>query len=343
MGSLVAKFGPDGAQQWLHDLPDGARGEAVAVNASGDAYFVGWMVSTNTSWLEKRDVFGNQVWRVELISPENSLRAYGVAVSPNGKVVVTGGVWFGPGDGVAFLATYSALGAEESFRLQPFPFDGEWESQGRDVAVDALGNVYVAGHANRSAAADGRLNYAYVAKYDASGGAVWIDRFTGGGRTDRASGVAANASADRVCATGWVIGELEGQSRIGVFGDAYVVCYDTSGTRLYTRQFGTEEEDYGEGIALDAAGNVYVVGSTDGTFGTDLGGLLGGGTDAFLARYDSQGNQTHIWQFGTPQGDFANGVAVDGSGNVYVTGRTFGRMYTVGPVPGAFLVKVEGF
>ena len=338
VGSMYGKFGPDGAQLWLRGLPENTRGEAVAADGSGGAYFVGYQSSAG-SWVEKRDALGNEAWRVAVTEPDGRLRAMGVAVTPTGDAVVTGS-WTRGTTGmnpITFLATYSARGAQKAFRLLPLPFDGEWFNEGWDVAVDALGYVYVAGSAHDFNGA----RIAYLAKYDASGGEVWARRFSGGGHYTGAWGVAANAAADRVCVTGWLSGVLEGQASAGR-GDAYVVCYDTSGTRLWMRQFGTDERDVGEGIAMDGAGNVFVAGTTEGTFGTSLGGLLGGGTDAFLARYDREGVQTHLWEFGTLAGDRGYGVAADGAGNVYVTGNTWGSMW-VGPVPGVFLVKLEGF
>jgi hypothetical protein len=348
VGSVVAKFAPNGIQQWLDVLPLDTRGEAVAVDVSGNAYFVGWRSSDQKSWIEKRDVFGNEVWRVELINPINVVRAYGVAVTPGGEVVVTGtwleGALVGDGNSaVAFLAKYSALG-EQSYLIQPsFPFPGEWYSEGFDVAGDALGNVYMTGFAGRSTATDGEpLRYAYVAKFDASGTEVWTKRFSGGIGESTAKGIAANASADRVCVTGWVDNALEGASSAG-FSDAYVVCYDTSGTRLWMRQFGTTAVDYGHGIAMDEVGNIFVAGRTEGNFGGTLDGLTGGGTDAFLARYDRNGNQTHLWEFGTAQADGAYDVAADTAGNVYVTGYSQGLMDMLGAEKGVFLVKVTGF
>ena len=346
VGSVLAKFGPDGAQQWLHDLPRFSPGLGVASDESGGAYFAGRAGDgSGDSWLEKRDALGNEAWRVTLTNPDNLVIARGVAVTPTGDVVVAGSWLMGPSQGenpVAFLATYGATGVEKSFRLLPFSFDGEWTNDAWDVVVDALGNVYVAGSAYRRESTDGgALRYAYVAKYGSNGDEVWTRRFSGVVSSVLAYGVAANASADRVCVTGSVRGTLDGEESVGP-RDAFVVCYDTSGTRLWMRQFGTEEEDGGEGIAMDGAGNVFVAGTTEGTFGTSLGGLLGGGTDAFLARYDRQGVQTHVWEFGTLEADRGYGVAADGAGNVYVTGFTFGSMW-IGPVPGAFLVKLEGF
>lgn len=86
----------------------------------------------------------------------------------------------------------------------------------------------------------------------------------------------------------------------------------------WVRQFGTSSFDEGSGVAADGLGNVYLVGTTLG----GLGGPLIGGTDAFVSKFDATGNMVWIRQFGRGGDDDARDVALDGSGNVYVTGRS---------------------
>jgi len=93
-------------------------------------------------------------------------------------------------------------------------------------------------------------------------------------------------------------------------------------------QFGTSESDFAGGVAIDGAGNVYVVGNIQ------QGALPGqtslGDADAYLRKYDGQGNELWTRQFGTSrqsgaQGeDQASAVVVDDTGNAYVAGFTFG-------------------
>jgi hypothetical protein len=109
-------------------------------------------------------------------------------------------------------------------------------------------------------------------------------------------------------------------------------------TPLWTRQLGTTTSDYGFGVAVDGAGNAYITG---GTFGS-LGGPNAGSGDAFLARYDGSGGLLWTRQFGTTSDDVGGGVAVDGAGNAYITGATFGSLG--GPSAGiydAYLAKYD--
>jgi len=78
--------------------------------------------------------------------------------------------------------------------------------------------------------------------------------------------------------------------------------------------------DYANGVATDSSGNVYVTGGTNG--GLD-GNTNAGNTDLFVVKYSSSGTKQWTKQLGSSSRDFANGVATDSSGNVYVTGSTY--------------------
>jgi len=82
--------------------------------------------------------------------------------------------------------------------------------------------------------------------------------------------------------------------------------------QLWIRQFGTSGAEDARAAAPDGLSGVYFTGSTD----ASLGGPNAGSYDAWLARYDSAGNQTWIRQFGTSNSDSAHAAASDGSGGV---------------------------
>ena len=98
--------------------------------------------------------------------------------------------------------------------------------------------------------------------------------------------------------------------------------YDTNGAQQWIRQTGTSSRERAYDVTVDSSGNVYVTGSTEGAFT----GANAGGYDIFLTKYNSSGTQHWIRQIGTSSSDSASGVAVDSSGNVYVTGRTYGAL-----------------
>ena len=98
----------------------------------------------------------------------------------------------------------------------------------------------------------------------------------------------------------------------------------TPENEVWTRQFGTSDPDNANAMFSDGSGNIYVAGLTQGTF---PGQTSSGGLDAFIAKYDSSGNEVWTRQFGTSGDDWPHAVVVDGSGNIYVTGWTEGGAF----------------
>ena len=203
------------------------------------------------------------------------------------------------------------------------------------IAIDVSGNIYVAGHTYGDlGAANQGWEDAFVVKCDASGAAQWVRQF---GTTDRerAHGVAVDGGGNSYV-TGYTSGNL-GPGNQGL-QDAFVVKCDAGGAVQWVRQFGTSTYDIGYAIAVDGGGNSYVAGHTEG----DLGGPNQGGSDAFIVKYDSGGTQQWARQVGSSSHDSGRGIAVDGSGNSYMTGYTWGDLGdpSLGKVD-AFIVKYD--
>jgi hypothetical protein len=184
------------------------------------------------------------------------------------------------------------------------------------------GNIYVAGMTSGALPGQilaGSLD-AFVRKYDANGNELWTRQF-GTAVADSAEAISVDASG--IYVAGGTEGTLPGQVSSGGFHDAFVRKYDVNGNELWTRQFGTSDTEVADGIAVDASG-IYVAGGTGGTF---PGQSSAGGGDAFVRKYDLNGNEVWTRQFGTASGDGAREIVADASG-IYVAG------YTVGTFPG---------
>lgn len=108
----------------------------------------------------------------------------------------------------------------------------------------------------------------------------------------------------------------------GFFDDEASVAID-GGQRLWGRQPGTSGFDAARSVATDRDGNVYVAGQTEGALG---GPFKGGNSDALVIKYDRDGHRRWARQPGTNLSDFANGIATDVDGNVYVVGGTEGAL-----------------
>ena len=139
--------------------------------------------------------------------------------------------------------------------------------------------------------------------------------------SDAALGVATD-SAGNVYVAGHTEGGLDGNSNAGGY-DFFIVKYDSSGMKQWTKQLGTSSKDYAYGVTTDTSGNVYVAGRTEG--GLD-GNSSAGDYDLFVVKYNSSGTKQWTKQLGTSSSDYANGVATDSSGNVYVSGLTGGGL-----------------
>src|SRR2546428_80762 len=164
--------------------------------------------------------------------------------------------------------------------------------QANGIALDASG-VYVSGLTwdalpGQTSAGSGD---AFLRKYDASGNVLWTRQF-GSSDFDQADNVAVDASGAYVA--GVTAGAFPGQTSAGS-ADAFVIKYDTSGNVLWTRQFGSSAYDQAYAIAVDASG-AYVAGYAAGALPEQTST---GGFDAFVRKYDVNGNEVWTRQFGT--------------------------------------------
>jgi uncharacterized repeat protein (TIGR01451 family) len=148
---------------------------------------------------------------------------------------------------------------------------------------------------------------------------VWTRQFGSAGR-DLAWMVGVDAGGN-VYTSGSTNGSLAGPN-LGSY-DAFVRKYDPSGVELWTRQFGTFDDDEVDRVAVDRAGRVYVTGRTR----ANLSGTNLGPPDVFVRKYDANGTELWTRQFGTSVQDIAMGVAGNGQGDVYVSGRTEGSLF----------------
>ncbi len=193
---------------------------------------------------------------------------------------------------------------------------------GWGAAFDSAGNAYLAGYTTGSLptfANAGGVDL-FVARYDASGTQTLLKQWGTSG-DDAAYGVQVDVSGN-IYLTGTTTGALGGQTNNGG-QDAFLTKLDSNGNVLWTRLLGGTGTDVSNGLALDAAGKVWIGGYS---FSTFAGHTNAGSTDAFVAQYDSDGNLLNTAFWGTTGEDVITGLAAAPDGSVSVSGYTLGTL-----------------
>ncbi len=263
-----------------------------------------------------------------------------VAVSTSGYVYVAGYTCKSfdgqTNSGVrnAVLTCYDTAGEKQWTRI----WGAADYTEGYAVAVDAAGALYVAGQTwagfdGQQAVGNGD---AFLTKFKSTGDREW-SRVWGSVRIDSGSGIAVDAS-NYVYVCGYCRTNFDGQAYVGN-RDIFYSKFAPDGTREYSRIWGSTSDDYGQGIAVDGAGHIYVAGYTYAAFD---GEPFGGSIDAFLSLYKGDGTRQWSRLWGGTGVNYANGVAVDASGAVYVTGHggPFGGQPQIGDTD-PFLVRYD--
>lgn len=263
-------------------------------------------------------------------------QAYDVVVDSTGNVMVVG-------ETSGNLGGQSA-GFQDAFVRKVGPgMENLWTHQfgtgsfdsARGVAVDADGNILVAGNTGGSIVGQnaGSID-SFVRKYDPNGSVLWTRQF-GTTEIDGIEGTAVDADGN-ILVGGSTTGDLAAQNA-GSY-DGFVRKYDPNGNVLWTRQFGTIELESVRVVAVDSGGNALVAGYTNG----NLGSQNFGGSDAFVYMFDADGNVLWTRQFGTTEIDSIEGAAVDADGNFLMAGYTTGNLagQNAGSFDG-FVIKVD--
>lgn len=328
----VSAFGQADVRLWTRLVATTAYdfGYAAAVDGAGNGIIAGATQGSLSGanagrydlFVAKYDPAGNRLRLRQRGTAERDF-AFGVAVDSAGNIYATG--YTGEGlDGNTHIGNWDVF-------LVKFDAAGNWQwtrqvgtsqdDEGRAVATDRFGNVYITGYVRGNFHGIPRVGASdiFISKYNAAGTRLWSALF-GAPEIDESFGIACDNDGN-VFVTGWTDGSIEGNPYLGN-GDNVLAKYDSNGNRLWLRVWGTANKDTGYSVGCDANGNVYVSGYTRGP----LYGSPQGERDVFLAKFDPNGNLLWGKLIGTAGHDQGWGTAVDPQGNVYVTGQTGGPL-----------------
>lgn len=177
------------------------------------------------------------------------------------------------------------------------------------------------------------LNFAWARQAGGTGAVSYLDMAVDG--------------QGSVYVTGYFTGTIDFDPGVGVFNlssiggqDIYVYKLDLNGNFVWVRQMGSSDRDVGTSIELDANNNIYITGYFSGTTDFDPGvGIYTlspiNFTDFFICRLDDQGNLNWANQFGKWAVESKARLALDGAGNIHLSGN-FSGTADFDPGPGSF-------
>ena len=236
------------------------------------------------------------------------------------------------------------------------------------IAVNAGGEVFLTGvtagagfpvvNAIQSTFGGGPED-GFVTQLNSGGSALNYSTYIGGSNGDRGHAIAIDLAGNAYI-TGATrstnfptVNPILGHSTVGNFTDAFVTKVNSTGSAIaYSTYLGGNASDDGNEIAVNEAGDVYVIGTTSSTNFPRVDALQGGLAgvwDAFITKINSIGSAiVYSTYLGSSGEDVGNGIEVDSSGNAYIVGRVassnFPTINAIQPVFGgaadAFVTKI---
>lgn len=189
--------------------------------------------------------------------------------------------------------------------------------------VDASGSMFLTGHTYSGLDGNSNVGSADIYATKINGAVSWQWTFQiGSSSNDVARAVQVDASGNVILA-GETMGGLDGFSNAGGW-DMFVINLDTSGVLQWTYQTGTSSNDEVGGLQIDAAGDIFIAGDTQGGFS----GLTNAGLyDMFIMKLDSAGTPQWTVQTGGSGSEVVHAFHIDASGNMFLAGYTDGQLH----------------
>jgi hypothetical protein len=292
---FLQKYSPSGTVEWSRQFGTSTYDEInqLATASAGSVYFAGETggslagpsLGSGEAIVGKYSANGTLQWMHQIGTP-GAEAGTGVAVDHLGNVYLCGST-SGPlaaplnGDSDAFVTKFDPSGS----LLWTRQWGISLTEEGNDVAVDSIGNVYVAGWTSNPYT---DVFEAFLTKYDTNDNVQWT-RLSGTHTGSASYGVSVDNSGN-IYQSGYTGRNVGGPNAGGIFSssfDAFVIKYDPSGAVLWKQQWGNTFSEVTRGIATDTLGGVCISGSTNGGTSAEYGR---DDDDPFLSKLDSVGN-----------------------------------------------------
>ncbi len=315
------KYWPDGSLAWnaIYDGPGSGEDHvaALAIDDSGYVYIFGdsdggaedddfctikYRPNGDTAWVRR---FGG--------SNDYEEQAEGIVVDGSGKVYITGTSYrIGTGADIAAVK-YDKDGTQEWVRWYAGP--GSNPDRPTSITADTSGNIYITGYTGGYETAD-----IVVIKYDSDGNEMWAETFDGSlGADDKSYDIAVDTAG---CV--YIAGYCD-RDEYSHGPDLIAIKYYPNGDTAWARTYNSPLDDVDQAIAIavDKYCNCYVTGY----YGWDQATMF----DYVTIKFDPDGNQMWVKDYNGPQNrdDYARDIAVDDSGFVFVTGRSYEDYLTI--------------
>ena len=339
---------------------DSARG--VAVDGAGNATVTGQTASLDfptanalqaarggglDAFVAKLNPAGSALLYSTYLGGSLRDRGYGVATDGAGNAYVTGSTSSSNFPTANAIQGTRPGGVEDAFVAKLNPdgsalaystyLGGRLEDFGRAIAVDGAGNALIAGYtdspnfptANALQGAYSGQTDGFVVKVNAAGSAFVYSTYLGGSNTDHAYGIDVDGEGNAYVAGLTASADFPTasplQAAIAGSWDAYATKLNPAGSALiYSTFLGGGGDDVGNDIAVDGAGNAYVTGYASAGFPTvnAFQPAFAGRRDAFATKLNPAGSAVYSTYLGGVDEEAGTGIAVDGAGNVHVSGYT---------------------
>jgi hypothetical protein len=281
---------------------------ALAVDNEGNVFVTGNSFSSINSILSdyatiKYSGAGFALWTNYYDGPaKNYDSGMALALDSTGNAFVTGISFVTDNSSDYATVAYTAMGSLLWANRYHGPRNGRDQPQA--IAVDDTGKVFVTGY---SFATNGLQDYATVA-YSTTGVPLWTNRYHGPGSSD--------AFVKAIAVGGGNVFVTGNSPGIGTGSDYATIAYSNAGIPLWTNRYNGlgNGADFANAVTIDSKGNVFVTGTSAGS-GTSY--------DYATVAYSNEGLPLWTNRYGGVGSDAAYAVAVDTSGNVFVTGNSF--------------------